>query len=57
MPSRKTTEGDFKDIVHPINTETREMLKKIILDAYDVALKEFNENKENETINKIFFII
>ena len=50
MPSRKTTEGDFKDIVHPINTETREMLKKIILDAYDVALKEFNENKDNETV-------
>lgn len=35
MPSRKTPDGEFKDIVHPLNTETREMIK-------DVVLKEFN---------------
>ena len=40
MPSRKTTEGEYKDIAHPINTETREMLIKIILEAYDKALTE-----------------
>ena len=27
MPSRKTPDGEFKDIVHPLNTETREMIK------------------------------
>ena len=47
MPSRKTSEGDFKDIVHPINTETREMLKGIILKAYEEELKTYNE--ENKT--------
>ena len=31
MPSKKTPEGEYKDIVHPLNTETREMLGKIIL--------------------------
>lgn len=35
MPSRKTPDGEYKDIVHPINTETREELKKAILDAYE----------------------
>ena len=35
MPNRKTPEGEYKDIVHPINTATREELKKTILDAYE----------------------
>lgn len=35
MPSRKTSEGEYKDIVHPINTETREMIIKLILDAFE----------------------
>ena len=34
MPSKKTPDGEFKDIVHPLNTETREQLKKIILDEF-----------------------
>ena len=37
MPSRKTPSGEFKDIAHPINTETREMLLKAILDKYNEA--------------------
>lgn len=40
MPSRKTPEGEFKDIVHPLNTETREDLKRMILEAYEKAPKE-----------------
>lgn len=40
MPSRKTPEGTYKDIAHPINTETREEIKKLILDAYQQALTE-----------------
>ncbi len=35
MPNRKRPDGEYKDIVHPINTETREELKKVILDAYE----------------------
>ncbi len=37
MPSKKTPDGEFKDIVHPLNTETREQLKKIILDEFKKA--------------------
>ncbi len=35
MPSRKTPDGEYKDIVHPINTETREMVKNAIIEAYE----------------------
>ncbi len=38
MPSKKTPSGEFKDIVHPLNTETREMLSKMIIEEYRKAL-------------------
>lgn len=34
MPSRKTSEGDYKDIAHPINSDTRNMLSEMILKEY-----------------------
>ena len=40
MPSKKTADGDHKDIAHPINTETREEIKNAVLAAYDKALAE-----------------
>ena len=40
MPSRKTPEGEFKDIAHPINAETRELLHGKILAKYQEALEE-----------------
>lgn len=38
MPSKKTPDGEFKDIVHPLNTETRENLSKIILSEFEKEL-------------------
>ena len=35
MPSKKTPNGEFKDIAHPINAETREKIQKAILEAYE----------------------
>ena len=35
MPSRKTGDGEYKDIAHPIKTETREELIKVILSAFE----------------------
>ena len=40
MPSRKTPEGEFKDIAHPIDTETRQQIDTSILAAYEKALRE-----------------
>lgn len=34
MPSRRTTSGEYKDIVHPINSQTREAMQEAILEAY-----------------------
>lgn len=40
MPSKKTPDGEFKDIVHPLNTQTREMIKKVVLEEFDKVKKE-----------------
>ncbi|MBR5251002.1 MAG: septation regulator SpoVG [Clostridia bacterium] len=37
MPSRKTKEGEYKDIAHPINSDTRKELSDIVLKAYNEA--------------------
>ena len=39
MPSRKTPEGEYKDVVHPLNTETREQFRTAILAEFETALK------------------
>lgn len=40
MPSRKTGEGEYRDIAHPINSATRDMIQKIILERYNQALQD-----------------
>jgi len=35
MPSRKTPDGEYKDIAHPINADTREMIQTNILEKYN----------------------
>jgi stage V sporulation protein G len=40
MPSRRTRNGEFKDIVHPINSEFRNVLQKAILNAYNDMKQE-----------------
>lgn len=40
MPSRKNAEGEYKDIVHPITSQLREILQKAILDKYNEVLSE-----------------
>lgn len=43
MPSKKATDGEYRDIAHPINSTTREMLQRTILDSYEKALEEPDE--------------
>ena len=40
MPSRKATDGEYRDIAHPINSGTRNNIQKIVLEAYEKALLE-----------------
>jgi stage V sporulation protein G len=35
MPSRKMPNGEFKDVAHPINTETRSQIEAAVLDAFN----------------------
>ena len=40
MPSRRVSTGEYRDIAHPINTDTRNEIEKIIIDKYKEVLKE-----------------
>ena len=37
MPSRKAADGEFRDIAHPINSQTREFIQNIILEKFHEA--------------------
>ena len=43
MPSKRTADGEFRDVAHPINSETRENIQKIILESYLKSLSEPEE--------------
>ena len=46
MPSRKASDGEYCDIAHPINSETRERIQTIILEQYEKAAAESAEAEE-----------
>ena len=37
MPSRRSSDGEYRDVAHPINTSTRERLQAVSLEAYEKA--------------------
>ena len=43
MPSRKTTDGEYKDIAHPIKSSTREEMQRLIDDA-DALVKKYKQS-------------
>ena len=43
MPSKKMAEGEYRDIAHPINSFTRDAIQKVILESYEKALSEPDE--------------
>ena len=48
MPSRRTGDGEYRDIAHPINSETRTRIQNIILEKYQMVLEEEAQTMENE---------
>ena len=40
MPSRRSADGEYRDIAHPINSGTRDMIQSIILNKYETTLLE-----------------
>lgn len=51
MPSRKMGEGDFRDIAHPLLSETRNKIKDAIFAEYDKLLNELPAAEAEETAN------
>ena len=43
MPSKKAADGEYRDIAHPINSATRDSIQQIILEKYEAALAEPEE--------------
>ncbi|MDD5948444.1 MAG: septation regulator SpoVG [Lachnospiraceae bacterium] len=39
MPSRKSSDGEYRDIAHPINSNTRENIQQLILGKYQEMLE------------------
>jgi len=46
MPSRKATDGEYRDIAHPINSVTRDRIQTLILDKYQEVMSEVDEQGE-----------
>ena len=40
MPSKKAADGEYRDIAHPINSATRDLIQRIILESYEKAVPE-----------------
>ena len=40
MPSRKASDGEYRDIAHPINSNTREKIQNLILEKYEEVMAE-----------------
>ena len=40
MPSKKSADGEYRDIAHPINSGTRDRIQTLILEKYEEALQD-----------------
>ncbi|MGN7478905.1 septation regulator SpoVG [Solibacillus silvestris] len=40
MPSKRTPDGEFRDIAHPINSNTRNKIQEIVLEAFHASTEE-----------------
>lgn len=45
MPSKRTPDGEFRDVAHPINSSMRQQIQDVIMDVY---------NRDEETVNVSF---
>src|ERR1700722_17536927 len=52
MPSKKRKDGQFKDIAHPLNNETREKIENKIFESYETELKKMGQTLQQMTIAK-----
>ena len=48
MPQRKTSKGEYQDVVFPVTKEARERLIDTVLDAYEQALEQEAKQSEDQ---------
>lgn len=48
MPNRQSGNGEYRDVAHPINAETRDMVQRIILQSYEEALNQQEAHGEDD---------
>ena len=49
MPSRLASDGEYRDIAHPINSETREKIQSMILERYTQAMAAGDVTKDDSS--------
>ena len=54
MPSRKRNDGTFRDIAHPITTEFRDSMEKVVLDKFWEVVNQVPEVSAVETVEDYF---
>ena len=52
MPSRKTLDGEFRDIAHPINSSTRDKIQASVLDKYRLAVLAENDVQKEVAVTE-----
>lgn len=50
MPSRRSGDGEFRDVAHPINRETRERFQTIVLERYERFMEESADEEETSEV-------
>ncbi len=47
MPSRRRKDGSFRDIVHPLNPEMRDMIEQKVIEEFNKSLSSENHSEDN----------
>ncbi len=53
MPSRKIGEGEFRDIAHPINSDTRSMIQDAVFESYEKELELLKSQADEEGVEEV----
>ena len=46
MPSKKRKDGQFKDVAHPLNQETRDLIERKVFEAYEAEIRSMGQSLE-----------
>lgn len=53
MPSRKAADGEYRDIAHPINSETRDTVQSMVLRRYEELMEEVEDESAEPAMEAV----